>query len=68
MLLRLRDYELVAGLLMSCKPPLLGRGGAIPPGTLAAFRWVGAAAGVQRCRCSVWMTMLLRMTGCLREH
>jgi hypothetical protein len=39
MLLRLADYELVAGLLSACKPPLMGRGGAIPPGTLAAFRW-----------------------------
>lgn len=38
MLLRLHDYELVGGLLASAKPPLLGRGGAIPPGTLAAFR------------------------------
>jgi hypothetical protein len=28
----------VQQLLQACKPPLLGRGAAIPPATLAAFR------------------------------
>jgi hypothetical protein len=49
MLLRLADYELVAGLLSACKPPLLGRGGAIPPGTLAAFRWAQQRQQQQQC-------------------
>jgi hypothetical protein len=38
LLLQLSDYELVAQLLTGARPPLLGRGGGIPPGTLAAFR------------------------------
>lgn len=45
MLFPLCKFELVEQLLRSCKPPLLGRGGAIPPATLAAFRW-GACAGL----------------------
>lgn len=59
MLLRLADYELVAGLLGSCKPPLLGRGGAIPPGILAAFRWVGGRGGANQ------LTMLLMGVLCV---
>lgn len=38
LLLRLVDYELVVVLLNSAKPPLLGKGGAIPQNTLEAFR------------------------------
>lgn len=39
LLLPLSHYEVVESVLRSCKPPLLGRGGAIPLATLAAFRY-----------------------------
>lgn len=40
LLLPLCQYEVVESVLRSCRPPLLGRGGAIPQATLAAFRCV----------------------------
>jgi hypothetical protein len=40
LLLPLSQYERVEQLLRGCRPSLLGKGGAIPPATLAAFRCV----------------------------
>jgi hypothetical protein len=44
LLLPLPQYEVVESVLRSCRPPLLGRGGAIPHATLAAFRCVSSTA------------------------
>lgn len=44
LLLPLCQYEVVESVLRSCRPPLLGRGGAIPQATLAAFRCVSGMA------------------------
>lgn len=53
MLFPLCKYELVEQLLRSCKPPLLGRGGAIPAATLAAFR-----CGSHQRQPPVWRSMV----------